>query len=159
MRDSESFETVIVGSGFSGLAMAHRLKQAGREDFTILERARDVGGTWRDNTYPGCRCDIPSHLYSFSFAPNPDWSETYARQPENVFFSHITHVKRGRLRCDTCHGGIGASDKLPPYEEDRISGYSRDIWGAAGRPGMTMNDCIACHRKNHREDSCLDCHK
>ena len=52
--------------------MAIRLKQAGIEDFVVLERADDVGGTWRDNTYPGCQCDVPSHLYSFSFAPNPD---------------------------------------------------------------------------------------
>src|SRR6476619_4893704 len=82
MRDSERFETVIVGSGFSGLAMAQRLQEAGREDFVVLERAGDVGGTWRDNTYPGCRCDVPSHLYSFSFAPNPDWSDSYSLQPE-----------------------------------------------------------------------------
>jgi cation diffusion facilitator CzcD-associated flavoprotein CzcO len=79
---TERFENVIVGSGFSGLAMAHRLKQDGREDFVVLERADDVGGTWRDNTYPGCRCDVPSHLYSFSFAPNPDWSTTFSPQPE-----------------------------------------------------------------------------
>src|SRR6478672_10019545 len=82
MRDSERFETVIVGSGFSGLAMAQRLQEAGREDFVVLERAEDVGGTWRDNTYPGCRCDVPSHLYSFSFAPNPEWSSTFSPQPE-----------------------------------------------------------------------------
>ncbi len=62
--------------------MAVRLKQAGYHDFVVLERAADVGGTWRDNTYPGCRCDVPSHLYSFSFAPNPDWSSTFSPQPE-----------------------------------------------------------------------------
>ena len=72
----------IVGSGFSGLAMAIRLKQEGMDDFVVLERAGEVGGTWRDNTYPGCGCDVPSHLYSFSFAPNPDWSHVYSRQPE-----------------------------------------------------------------------------
>ena len=69
---------VIVGAGFSGLGMAIRLVQAGIDDFVVLERADDVGGTWRDNTYPGCACDVPSHLYSFSFAPNPDWSRTYS---------------------------------------------------------------------------------
>jgi cation diffusion facilitator CzcD-associated flavoprotein CzcO len=73
---------VIVGSGFSGLGLGHGLKQAGIEDFVLLERGDDVGGTWRDNTYPGCQCDVPSHLYSFSFAPNPDWSRTYSTQPE-----------------------------------------------------------------------------
>jgi cation diffusion facilitator CzcD-associated flavoprotein CzcO len=73
---------VIVGAGFSGLGMAIKLKQAGIEDFVVLERADDVGGTWRANTYPGCQCDVPSHLYSFSFAPNPDWSHTFSGQEE-----------------------------------------------------------------------------
>ena len=75
-------DVLIVGAGFSGLGVAIRLKQEGFDDFTILERADDVGGTWQANTYPGCACDVPSHLYSFSFAPNPAWSETYSRQPE-----------------------------------------------------------------------------
>jgi cation diffusion facilitator CzcD-associated flavoprotein CzcO len=79
---AERTDIAIVGSGFSGLAMAARLKRAGRDDFVILERSREVGGTWRDNTYPGCACDVPSHLYSFSFAPNPEWSSTFSPQPE-----------------------------------------------------------------------------
>jgi cation diffusion facilitator CzcD-associated flavoprotein CzcO len=62
--------------------MAIRLEQEGRTDYVVLERGEDVGGTWEFNTYPGCACDIPSHLYSFSFALNPDWSQTYSRQPE-----------------------------------------------------------------------------
>ena len=78
----DHFRVVIVGSGFSGLCMAIRLHQEGIEDFVVLERAGEVGGTWRDNTYPGCQCDIPSHLYSFSFAPNPDWSRFYPLQEE-----------------------------------------------------------------------------
>ena len=72
----------IVGSGFSGLCMAIRLKQEGIDDFVVLERADEVGGTWRDNTYPGCQCDIPSALYSFSFAPNPNWTRFYPLQSE-----------------------------------------------------------------------------
>jgi cation diffusion facilitator CzcD-associated flavoprotein CzcO len=72
----------IIGSGFSGIGMGIRLKRAGEHDFAILERAGDLGGTWRDNTYPGCRCDVPSHLYSFSFAPNPNWSSTFSGQQE-----------------------------------------------------------------------------
>jgi len=72
----------IVGGGFSGIGMAIRLKQAGIEDFVVLERAGDVGGTWAANTYPGCQCDVPSHLYSFSFEPNPSWTHTYSRQGE-----------------------------------------------------------------------------
>ena len=72
----------VVGSGFSGLCMAIRLKQEGIDDFVVLERADELGGTWRDNTYPGCQCDIPSALYSFSFAPNPNWTRFYPLQSE-----------------------------------------------------------------------------
>ena len=72
----------IIGTGFSGLGAAIALRRAGYHDLVLLERADDVGGTWRDNTYPGCRCDVQSNLYSFSFAPKPDWSETYPSQPE-----------------------------------------------------------------------------
>jgi cation diffusion facilitator CzcD-associated flavoprotein CzcO len=75
-------DIAVVGTGFSGIAMAVRLKRSGRDDFVVLERARDVGGTWRENTYPGCRCDVPSHVYSFSFAPNPGWSSTFSPQEE-----------------------------------------------------------------------------
>jgi cation diffusion facilitator CzcD-associated flavoprotein CzcO len=73
---------VIVGSGFAGLCMAIRLAEQGRDDFVVLEKGDSLGGTWRDNTYPGCACDVQSHLYSFSFAPNPDWSRMFARQDE-----------------------------------------------------------------------------
>ena len=75
-------DVAIVGSGFSGLAMARQLKRSYNDDFVVLERGDDVGGTWRDNTYPGCTCDVPSHLYSFSFALNPEWSNTFSPQPE-----------------------------------------------------------------------------
>jgi len=76
------FRIAIVGAGFSGLCMAIRLREEGVDDFVVLERADEVGGTWRDNTYPGCQCDIPSALYSYSFAPNPDWSRFYPLQSE-----------------------------------------------------------------------------
>src|SRR5581483_1412990 len=65
-----------------------RLKQEGKRDFIVLERGDDVGGTWEYNTYPGCACDVPSHLYSFSFAPNPAWSQTYSPQPEIREYLH-----------------------------------------------------------------------
>jgi cation diffusion facilitator CzcD-associated flavoprotein CzcO len=80
--DRQTVDIAIVGSGFSGLGTAIQLKRAGRDDFVVLERAEEVGGTWWANTYPGCGCDVPSHLYSFSFAPNPDWTQTYSAQPE-----------------------------------------------------------------------------
>ena len=71
----------IIGTGFGGLGMAISLQKRGIP-FVIFEKAEDVGGTWRDNTYPGCQCDVPSHLYSFSFALNPNWSRTYSPQEE-----------------------------------------------------------------------------
>ena len=86
-----------VGAGFSGLALGMRLQEEGIDDFVILERSSDVGGTWRENTYPGCACDVPSHLYSFSFAPNPDWSRTYSEQPEIYDYIRRTASERGVL--------------------------------------------------------------
>jgi cation diffusion facilitator CzcD-associated flavoprotein CzcO len=81
----------IIGAGFGGLGMAIRLKQAGIDDFVVWERDAEVGGTWWANTYPGCQCDIPSHLYSFSFALNPDWTRTYPLQPElKRYLSELT---------------------------------------------------------------------
>lgn len=75
-------DIAIVGAGFSGIGLAIRLRQSGFDDFVVVERGDDIGGTWNYNTYPGCGCDVPSHLYSFSFAPNPNWSRTYSKQPE-----------------------------------------------------------------------------
>ncbi len=79
---SPDVDVAILGSGFSGLGMGVALLKEGRRDFVILEKADGVGGTWRDNTYPGCACDISSHLYSFSFEPNPAWTRMYPTQPE-----------------------------------------------------------------------------
>jgi cyclohexanone monooxygenase len=75
-------QTLIIGSGFAGLGAAIRLDQSGLGDFLVVEKAASVGGTWRDNTYPGAACDVPSQLYSFSFALNPQWSSYYSPQPE-----------------------------------------------------------------------------
>ena len=80
-------QVVIVGAGLSGLAMAMQLVRAGHRDFLILEQSDGVGGTWRDNTYPGSGCDVPSHLYSFSFAPKCDWSRRFAEQPEILSYA------------------------------------------------------------------------
>src|SRR5215210_2681576 len=82
MFNERDVEVAIVGSGFAGLGMAIRLKQEGVDDFVVLERAGEIGGTWRDNAYPGCACDVPSHLYSFSYAPNPAWTRTFSPQGE-----------------------------------------------------------------------------
>jgi cation diffusion facilitator CzcD-associated flavoprotein CzcO len=75
-------DVAVIGSGFGGLGAAIRLRQTGVSDVVIFERANDLGGTWRDNTYPGCRCDVASNLYSFSFATNPKWTNTYSYQAE-----------------------------------------------------------------------------
>jgi cation diffusion facilitator CzcD-associated flavoprotein CzcO len=94
----------IVGTGFGGIATAIRLQQAGFHDFVLLERASDVGGVWRDNDYPGAAVDVQSHLYSFSFAPNPNWRNTYAKQPElHAYLRTVTEqfdlVSRIVLNC------------------------------------------------------------
>ena len=78
----QHYQIVIVGTGFAGLGMAIRLKQQGIHDFRLIERANEVGGTWRDNTYPGVACDVPSHLYSFSFIQNPNWSRVFPQGNE-----------------------------------------------------------------------------
>ena len=105
---------VIVGAGFSGLGAAIRLKAAGIEDFVVLERADEVGGTWRANTYPGCQCDVPSHLYSYSFAPNPGWTRTYSRQAE--IWDYLRRcVERHRL---TGHLRLGVEVTECVWEEE-----------------------------------------
>ncbi|AWP83940.1 flavin-containing monooxygenase [Bordetella bronchiseptica] len=90
-------EVLLIGTGFSGLGMAVALKREGRRDFIVLERAGDVGGTWRDNHYPGAACDIQSHLYSYSFRPNPRWSRVYAPQPEILQYLRDTARDEGIL--------------------------------------------------------------
>jgi cation diffusion facilitator CzcD-associated flavoprotein CzcO len=92
LRGVSSPSVVIIGSGFGGLGMAHALKQQGIESFTVLEKAQDLGGVWRENTYPGAACDVPSHLYSFSFEPHYPWSCRYGKQAE--ILEYMQHVAR-----------------------------------------------------------------
>lgn len=84
------YDTLIVGTGFAGLAMAIKLKEMGRHNVALIERAKEVGGTWRDNEYPGAACDVPSHLYSLSFAPKHNWTRKYPSQPE--LYSYLKEV-------------------------------------------------------------------
>ena len=84
-----SFEVAIIGAGFGGIGMAIRLKQRGMHNFVLLEKGADVGGVWRDNDYPGAACDVPSHLYSFSFEAHPGWSRKYA--PRSEIFAYLAH--------------------------------------------------------------------
>ncbi|HET6710478.1 NAD(P)/FAD-dependent oxidoreductase [Amycolatopsis sp.] len=94
---TERFKVVIVGTGFSGLGQAIQLEKAGIRDYVILEKATEVGGTWRDNSYPGCACDVQSHMYSFSYEQNPGWSRSFSPQPE--IFEYLKGVAdKYRLR-------------------------------------------------------------
>lgn len=104
--DNEGFdnEVAIIGTGFSGMAAAIALDRAGISDFCLLEKAGDVGGTWRDNQYPGACCDVPSHLYSFSYEPNPDWTRRFA--PAREIHAYQRHVMHAYDLCDRCRGGF-----------------------------------------------------
>jgi cation diffusion facilitator CzcD-associated flavoprotein CzcO/acetyl esterase/lipase len=123
----------IIGAGFGGIGLGITLKRAGLDSFTIFEKAEGIGGVWRDNTYPGLTCDIPSHLYSFSFEPNPDWSRTYSPQREILAYlercvakygldrniqleTEVTRAdfdpKRGRWRVTTADGDQAEYDVL-----------------------------------------------
>ncbi|MFT4635204.1 MAG: cation diffusion facilitator CzcD-associated flavoprotein CzcO [Arenicella sp.] len=91
----QTVKTVVIGSGFGGLCMGIKLKQAGDDDFIILEKADDLGGTWRENTYPGAECDIPSALYSYSFEHNAEWQSKWSGQQQILKYQHDTAAKYG----------------------------------------------------------------
>ena len=88
---------LIVGAGFSGLCAAIKLDEGGERDFVVIEKGSDVGGTWRDNTYPGAACDVPSQLYSYSFAPNPDWTMSFSPQAEIQAYIRKVAERSGTL--------------------------------------------------------------
>ncbi|MGH3754527.1 MAG: flavin-containing monooxygenase [Pseudonocardiaceae bacterium] len=138
MSEQAHHRVIVIGTGFAGLGMAIRLRQQKMTDFVVLERAADVGGTWRDNSYPGCACDVPSQLYSFSFELNPSWSRSFSGQQEiwdylrhcadryglrpHIRFHHEVleaawdhagrrwrvRTNRGELTCDVLITGTGA---------------------------------------------------
>tara|TARA_B100000767_G_scaffold269448_1_gene291313 strand:- start:12393 stop:13868 length:1476 start_codon:yes stop_codon:yes gene_type:complete len=87
MSDEKKIDVAIIGAGFAGIGASIRLKKAGIDSFIIFERKDELGGTWRDNNYPGCACDIPSYLYSYSFEPNPDWSQSFS--PHNEILAYL----------------------------------------------------------------------
>jgi cation diffusion facilitator CzcD-associated flavoprotein CzcO len=91
------YEVIVIGAGASGIGAAIKLREAGITNFVVLEKADNVGGTWRDNTYPGCASDVPSMLYSYSFAPNPGWTRAFAGQPEIQDYLVRTARERGVL--------------------------------------------------------------
>ncbi|PMS10716.1 flavin-containing monooxygenase [Trinickia caryophylli] len=119
----------IIGSGFAGIGMAIRLKQMGLTSFTIYEAASDIGGTWRDNRYPGAACDIPSHLYSFSFEPNPHWSRTFAPQQEILAYLERCAQKHGLasfVRLATRVSAVRFDDALRVWRLELQCGDARE---------------------------------
>jgi cyclohexanone monooxygenase len=135
---SRHVRVAILGAGFGGLGTAIRLAQRGDDDFLVLERAADVGGTWWANTYPGCQCDIPSHLYSFSFAPNPNWTRTYPKQPELRDYLRATAERFGvydRVRFNTEVTGAAWDDAASRWRIETSNGtYTADLLVAAPGP-------------------------
>lgn len=101
-------QVLVVGAGFAGLGMAIRLEESGYADFLVIDKGDTVGGTWRDNTYPGAACDVPSQLYSFSFALNPDWSRSFSPQPE--IQAYLEDVARSSGVLDRFRFGVAAQD-------------------------------------------------
>ena len=104
----ERVRTLVVGAGFAGLGAAIKLDENGFSDFLVLDKGASVGGTWRDNTYPGAACDVPSQLYSFSFAPNPHWSSSFSPQPEIQAYLERTAQESGVL--DRFRFGVSVED-------------------------------------------------
>ena len=104
----ERTRVLVIGAGFAGLGTAIKLDEAGRTDFVVVDKGDSVGGTWRDNTYPGAACDVPSQLYSFSFAPNPSWSRSFSPQPEIHAYLQDVAQRAGVL--DRFHFGVTVQD-------------------------------------------------
>ncbi|TJY62285.1 NAD(P)/FAD-dependent oxidoreductase [Sinimarinibacterium sp. CAU 1509] len=131
-KQDSDLSIIIVGTGFSGLGMAIALKKAGFQSFTLLERAASVGGTWRDNHYPGCACDVQSHLYSFSFEQNPTWSRMFARQPEIKAYLENCADKYGLLP----HIQFNADVTTARYDE------AAQRWTVTTRDGRSFEAAI-----------------
>ncbi len=122
------FQVGIVGAGFAGIIAALRLQQSKRDSFVIFEKAKSVGGTWRDNIYPGCACDVPSNLYSVSFEPNPNWKRFYSSQPEILAYL-VSLVRKHDLE-----NHIRYDSDVVDFEFDERRGF----WKIADRKGETV---------------------
>ncbi|MGW3410186.1 flavin-containing monooxygenase [Streptomyces sp. NPDC000888] len=132
MTEHEHVRVAVVGSGFGGLGAAVRLRREGVTDFVVLERADSVGGTWRDNSYPGCACDVPSHLYSFSFAPHPDWPRTFSGQEHiRAYLEHVADVFRLRP-----HLRFNSEVKMMTWDAEKLR------WGIETSSGFLTADVV-----------------
>jgi len=140
-------EVAIVGTGFAGIGMAMALLRAGIDDFVLLERAASVGGTWRDNTYPGIACDVPSHLYGFAAHPNPSWSGTYARGDEiRTYLEHVVDAEglRDRIRLRTTMQGARWDARCEEWRLDTATTGGSDTGPAAQVTAAAL--VLACGR-------------
>ncbi len=131
----DAHRILIVGSGFSGLGMAIQLKQAGIKDFLVLEKEGGVGGTWRVNNYPGCACDVQSHLYSFSFEPNPDWTRMFAPQAEIKAYLEHCAEKYGI----TPHLRLNTEVRSARWDDDAGLWHVTDAQGAVYRAQVLVS--------------------
>ncbi len=127
--DSPPLLAILIGSGFAGIGMAIALRKRGIDQFVILEKGRDVGGVWRDNAYPGAACDVPSHLYSFSFEPNPAWSRVFSPQAEINAYLQFCARKHDLLR----HVRFDAEVAQAQYDE------AANLWRVSLLDGRTLS--------------------
>ncbi|MGI9155226.1 MAG: flavin-containing monooxygenase [Marmoricola sp.] len=125
-------QVLVIGAGFAGLGTAIKLRDAGRSDFLVVDKGSDVGGSWRDNTYPGAACDVPSQLYSFSFAPNPDWSRSFSPQPE--IHAYLKRVARESGVLDRFRFGTTVEDAA--WDEDD------QVWRVTTSAGTVSADVL-----------------
>jgi cation diffusion facilitator CzcD-associated flavoprotein CzcO len=123
-----SVDVLIIGAGFSGLCMGIKLRAAGLNSFLIIEKSDDIGGTWYDNRYPGCACDIPSHLYSFSFEPSPDWTRMYPGRQE---------IQEYLQRCITRYG-LAPQIRLNTRFQEAVWDESSGVWQATTHDGLRI---------------------
>lgn len=128
----ERVRVLVVGAGFAGLGAAIKLEEAGQSDFLVLDKGATVGGTWRDNTYPGAACDVPSQLYSFSFAPNPEWSRSFSPQPE--IQAYLEDVARRSGVLDRFRFGVTVQDAA--WDEDDL------VWRVVTSAGSVTADVV-----------------
>src|ERR1700756_2020598 len=160
-RGSETnpWAVLIIGAGFGGLGMAIELERAGERAVRVLEKGGDVGGVWRENTYPGAACDIPSHLYSFSFEPNPDWSRVYSPQSEILAYLRRCARKYGvhdkiRFGCEVTAATFDEASSLwrvdwRDAQGRACAGHARALVSAVGllsRPAIPALPGLASFR-------------
>ncbi|MBW0147977.1 flavin-containing monooxygenase [Marinobacter arenosus] len=140
---SQTTKIAIIGTGFSGLGMGIKLKEAGYNDFVILEQSDDVGGTWHENHYPGCACDVQSALYSFSFEQNPNWSRMFARQQEIKEYLRGCAEKYGlmeHIRLNTHVAGAHWDDQRAQWTVETCD--SPTLWAYMQDKGLKPGDTL-----------------